>query len=107
MIYVVIPLHVFSRSVCHGIFMSVLNFVAVWVVWAAWEHRIWEGSPVDAEKRFRFCAREALRRASLHCQRVSKQVSAKRWKQLGLTIYIIIHNFCEFALFVKFTSDFA
>lgn len=49
---------------------------------------IWEGSPVDAEKRFRFCAREALRRASLHCQRVSKQVSAKRWKYREGTVAI-------------------
>ncbi|CAK9114871.1 unnamed protein product [Durusdinium trenchii] len=43
---------------------------------------IWQGSPIDAEKRFRICAREALHRASKHCQQVAQEASAKNWKYL-------------------------
>ena len=45
--------------------------------------RIWQGSPIDAEKRFRICAREALHRASKHCQQVAQEASAKNWKLPG------------------------
>jgi len=49
---------------------------------------IWEGSPMDAEKRFRYCARQALLRASMHCQRVSDQVSAEKWEYQEGTVAI-------------------
>ncbi|CAJ1386383.1 unnamed protein product [Effrenium voratum] len=38
---------------------------------------VWEGSPMDAAKRFRFCTKRAFESAVKHCKKVSQEAEAK------------------------------
>lgn len=45
---------------------------------------VWEGSPMDAAKRFRFCTKRAFESAVKHCKKVSQEAEAKMQPCLGV-----------------------